>query len=245
MKNCIYKLTSPSGRAYIGQAKDFARRMAHYKCTKAKTQPKLHRAILKYGWDAFTKEVIDCCRGANVVEELNALETHYIDKFNCVVSGYNCLPIGQSQRGLVHTPETRRKISESKRGKPSWNKGIPMRPESKAKLSKRTTGRPGRPHTEETRTALSKGRTGAGNPMFGRKLTEEHISKCVVARTGKPGRPCTPELKAKLRLASLGKKHSEETKAKCRMAATGVVRKPFTPEHRMKLSEAAKNRKTK
>lgn len=46
-----------------------------------------------------------------------------------------------SCRGKKRSDEFRRHMSEVKRGKPSWNKGIPMRPESKDKMIKALKGR--------------------------------------------------------------------------------------------------------
>lgn len=45
----IYKLTSPSGKCYIGQSVQLEIRHRRYKNLECDRQPKLYNAILKYG----------------------------------------------------------------------------------------------------------------------------------------------------------------------------------------------------
>ena len=45
----IYKITSPSGKIYIGQSKDINLRIIYYKNARCKCQQKLYYSILKYG----------------------------------------------------------------------------------------------------------------------------------------------------------------------------------------------------
>lgn len=54
----IYKLTSPSGKHYIGQTTDIDKRLKHYKRVDCKTQVKLFRAIEKYGFENFLIEIL-------------------------------------------------------------------------------------------------------------------------------------------------------------------------------------------
>ena len=44
----IYKITSPSGRIYIGQSKDIEKRFSHYKRYKCKSQNFLYNSFKKY-----------------------------------------------------------------------------------------------------------------------------------------------------------------------------------------------------
>ena len=83
----IYKLTSPSKRVYIGRAKDFNDRMAQhkYEATVLRKDYPLYRAIRKYGWENFKKEVIDTAPKHYIVE----LEKHYIIEHNAIKMGYN------------------------------------------------------------------------------------------------------------------------------------------------------------
>lgn len=83
----IYKLTSPSGKVYIGRTNDFDHRMAVHKhdSTKNKKRP-IYKAIRSYGWDNFIKEIIDT---AVTEEESIRKEYGYILVYNSVKEGYN------------------------------------------------------------------------------------------------------------------------------------------------------------
>ncbi len=55
----IYKLTSPSGKYYIGRTKDFSQRMIEHKSeAKRNSNRSIHKAINKYGWDNIEKEIL-------------------------------------------------------------------------------------------------------------------------------------------------------------------------------------------
>ena len=81
----------------------------------------LARAVKKYGRDAFTHEILE----ENVFDEfLSELEKAYIAKFNTIrPNGYNITSGGGGILGYKHTPETKQRISNTSKGRPSWNKG--------------------------------------------------------------------------------------------------------------------------
>ena len=85
----IYKLTNLSnGKLYIGQTiKTWKqRKLAYNTAIKSKNNQRIVNALRKYGWEGFSVEIID---KASTIEELNALEEHYIAKYNTVNEGYN------------------------------------------------------------------------------------------------------------------------------------------------------------
>jgi group I intron endonuclease len=56
----IYKITSPSGKLYVGKTYNLKQRIACHKCsTKKGSSVILHNSIRKYGWDAHKLEVIE------------------------------------------------------------------------------------------------------------------------------------------------------------------------------------------
>ena len=57
----IYKITSPSGKVYIGQSIDIERRFRHYKRMVCKDQVKVYNSFLKYGVDAHIFEILELC----------------------------------------------------------------------------------------------------------------------------------------------------------------------------------------
>lgn len=106
----VYKHTSPSGKSYIGITNDYRRRCEqhHYYAWC----PAFHSAILKYGWDNFTHEIL--VEGLIDIEA-GLLETSLIVQHNTLFpNGYN-LTAGGGNR--THSLESRRKISEGKKGK--------------------------------------------------------------------------------------------------------------------------------
>ena len=83
----IYKITSPSGRVYIGQTVDFVKRKSHYRNLKRNHQIRLFNSIKKYGWDKHKLELIEQC-DINVLSE----RERYWQEFYDVLSdkGLNC-----------------------------------------------------------------------------------------------------------------------------------------------------------
>ena len=95
-------------------------------------------AIKKWGWEAFELTVIEDY--IKTKEELNRLEMFYIEKYDSYNNGYNCTKGGD---GLCQpSEETRRKMSEAKRGKAPHNKGKKMSDEFRQKCSKAKKGIP-------------------------------------------------------------------------------------------------------
>lgn len=53
----IYKLTCVNGKVYIGKSVNIFNRLRQHKNPKVKYH--LQNAILKYGWDSFTVEILE------------------------------------------------------------------------------------------------------------------------------------------------------------------------------------------
>jgi group I intron endonuclease len=133
VKFLVYKLTnSINGKCYIGissRAVD-VRWMEHVARMRSgeRKSNRLYTALAKYGPENFKIEVIAY---AFSEEEVRALETHYIKKFNSYLKGYNCNLGGH---GFLHFPEhIKRKISKAQKGKI-------ISAESRAKMSKAKLG---------------------------------------------------------------------------------------------------------
>ena len=54
----IYKITSPSGKVYIGQSRNIKNRKWRYKRLDCKSQVKLYSSFKKYGFDKHKFEII-------------------------------------------------------------------------------------------------------------------------------------------------------------------------------------------
>ena len=81
----IYKLTSPSGKTYIGQSICIRERFSKYKRMNCEDQPKLHNALKKYGVNNFIYEIIEIC-SRNMLDER---EKYYIAQYDSIKNGYN------------------------------------------------------------------------------------------------------------------------------------------------------------
>ena len=75
-----YKITSPSGKIYIGKSINIQKRFKQYKKSLGKGQPLLNRSFLKYGIDNHVFEIVCICD----YEDLNNLERYYQLLFSCI-----------------------------------------------------------------------------------------------------------------------------------------------------------------
>ena len=57
----IYKITSPSGKIYIGQSKNIEKRFKAYYKKLGKNQPRLYRSFKKYGIKQHNFEIQEKC----------------------------------------------------------------------------------------------------------------------------------------------------------------------------------------
>lgn len=111
----IYKITSPSGRIYIGQSKNIYKRWnSYYNLKDIDKQIKLHNSFKKYGVKNHKFEIICTCD----FEHLNIKERYYQDFYDVIgPKGLNCLLTKTNEKPRVSSMETRQKISNSLRGR--------------------------------------------------------------------------------------------------------------------------------
>lgn len=105
----------------------------------------MFRAILKYGWDNIKHEILynDLTKEEACQKEIELIAQY---KSNDSEFGYNrdnggnCPTEEMKQHlreinlGKTHSEESRRKMSESRKGKIPWNKGIPTQKEVVQKI---------------------------------------------------------------------------------------------------------------
>jgi group I intron endonuclease len=170
MIGTIYKLTSPSGKCYIGQTTDAkARKREFYNPNKYYSGHKLDNAIKKYKAENFTYEVLINIKESDkfkLRKILDELEVFYIKKFDSYNNGYNMTLGGSGSTGCFQTEESRKKISEKAIGR----KGSML----------------GRHLTEEQRKKVSdfaKTRIGDKNPFYGKEHSEETKQKIAKANS--------------------------------------------------------------
>lgn len=114
----IYKITSPSGRVYIGQSVNLKARYKDYFVygSNIKYQVKLYRSFKKYGSERHKFEVIELCDES----DLNNRERYWQDYYNSMIDGLNCKLTTSDDKSGRLSEETIRKKSESTKGDKHW-----------------------------------------------------------------------------------------------------------------------------
>ena len=156
----IYKITNTvTGKFYIGSAVNIRKRINEHRSElRANTHVNRHlqNAWNKHGADCFEFTALEYCKKERLIER----EQFYIDSEN---PSYNICQTAGSTLGIKLTEQTKRKLSEARKGRTAPNKGVPMSEEQKRKLSEAFKGE--------------------NNPNFGKHLTEERKRKMSEAMT--------------------------------------------------------------
>lgn len=180
----IYKITSPSGKIYIGQSINIKRRIYEHTYNKSNKKSRIYKSILKHGWNAHVFEIIQECQE----HELNDLEIYYIKFYNTfntehgmnLTEGGNCTKMSE---------ETKKKMSLVRKGRKAWNRGIKHTEETKTKMRLSAPKQHSKEHV-----------TNQANTRRGIKMSEESKLRIGISRKGMQTR--------------LGAKLSDETKEK-------------------------------
>ena len=166
----IYKITSPSGKVYIGQSIDIEQRIAHYRTLDCKNQRKLYNSLKKHGVENHLFEVVCECEE----QDLNSKESFYINFYNSTIHGLNIMSVDPETFKYRHSEESKRKMSLSRTGKKQSE-------ERRLKCAFRI---------EENRYR----RFGSDNHFYGKKHSKETIE---IIRQKSKNRQLTPEQKQK------------------------------------------------
>jgi len=157
----IYKITSPNGRAYIGQSIDIQRRFSFYKHLNCKKQPVLYRSFVKYGVDNHTFEILELCS----FNDLNIKERYWQEFYNVLNEGLNCNLTETDVLPKIYSQETKDKISKSNTGKVFTDEHKQHLSETK-KLTTIGSNNSfyGKTHTDDFKKERSVKRSRGGNP---------------------------------------------------------------------------------
>lgn len=195
----IYKITSPTGRIYIGQSTNIIKRWRAYRCSSRCITP-IEKSIRKHGHASHLFEVIHEFPKDINQYILDEYEKLYIELYeSCGVALLNAKEGGVSGRhsattiAIIHsrrvgyrpTEATKRKTSETMKGRPAHNKGIKHSPEHIEKIRKASTGRKASPKMIAALIARNKARTGFAPWNKGREWSEEAKKKMSESHKGK------------------------------------------------------------
>lgn len=183
-----------NGKIYVGQTsyKNINQRWRYGEGYKKSV--KFYSAIKKYGWENFEHIILEEC---DTLEQANEREKFYIEKFKSNIKnyGYN-LTSGGSEKRII-TEETRKRMSESKKGNKNPMKNHIFSEEHKKRLSNSLKGRKkskewvekimrnnnhktmlGKKHTLESKIKMSekqKGNSKGSKKTFVLFLNDNHI----------------------------------------------------------------------
>ena len=190
----IYKIISPSNKVYIGQSIDIERRFRHYKRLSCKDQVKIYNSFLKYGVNAHIFEVLELCD----TEDLNNRERHYQDLYDSVANGLNLLYVKSEHFNGGHSEESKKKISDSKKGKTFTD-------EHKYKIGLSNSRRVMSPETKEKHRLAGLGRKASSETKekqrqskLGGKRSEETKKKMSESAKKVIKKPISDETRAKM-----------------------------------------------
>lgn len=202
----IYGLRNKiNNKWYVGQSIDIHDRWhLGYELMHCKGQPKIYRALKKYGYDNFDKVIIEECENVDWI--LDYRETHWIRELDSIKNGYNLKEGGAAGK---MSEETRKKIAAARTGKHWSDEHIKTlsdaaklacnKPEFKEKISKSWIKRRLIGVSSETK----------------KKMTTAKFNQSI-------------ETRAKISAASKKYRHTEESKNKIREA-----RKQYWEEKRL------------
>lgn len=168
-KFCVYRHTSPSGKVYIGiTCQNPIRRWAHGHGYRRNQY--FSNAIAKYGWEAFTHEILfdGLTKEEACEKEIELIKFH---RSNNDDYGYN-ISSGGEFAGTGHrvSDELRRQLSECRMGEKHPLYGKHLSEETRRKMSEAHKGY--KPTPEECRQR-SERQMGEKNHNYGKRASEE------------------------------------------------------------------------
>lgn len=202
-QGCLYSLTFPNGKKYIGITSGaLSRRLSLHK-SHAKTgrAGAVYNAIRKYGATGFMAEKLVV---ASDWEYLCTLEQKAIAAFNTLAPhGYNLTAGGEGFLGNTYTDEQRARMSEVRKGK-----GVGPRPHARGwshtDEAKRKIAEAGKNRVFSEETRLKIGATKIGNSnLLGKPVSKQTREKIAAAQKG---RQFSPEHRMKLSIAARNRK---------------------------------------
>jgi group I intron endonuclease len=155
----VYKITSPSGKVYVGSTVDWKKRLATYKKLNCKKQIKLFNSLKKYGAENHTFEILDHCDKSNVRQR----EHYYGHLFNVLSrNGLNHMLPKFGENLISVSEDFRIAIGLCKKGNKN-NLGRKFSLEWRTNMSNAKKGMVRKPHSDLTKNKMSNAAMGGKN----------------------------------------------------------------------------------
>lgn len=176
-KGCVYCLTCPEGKKYVGQSVDLNTRLRQHKHSpKTGGKSAVVNAIRNYGFDNFKVTILAEVEEKTEKErddKLFQFEKHFVKEMNTIFpNGYNVSRGGQGNPGWKWDNEYREKILKSRRkpiGKINGMYGKKWAPEYREKVMESRKNFYNSDKSEELRKKLSERSKGENNYFYGAK----------------------------------------------------------------------------
>lgn len=151
----IYKITSPTGKIYVGEANNLQVRCKYYLTpNRIKKQRAIYNSLIKHSVSSHTFEVLELCS----VDILLERERYWQEHFDSVSSGLNCFLTPTKDKKKVLSEKTKQIMSEKSKGE--------------------NNSFYGKKHTNESLKKISNSSKGINNPNYGGKFkTDEWLLK--------------------------------------------------------------------
>lgn len=195
----IYKLTSPSGKNYVGKSVNLKGRLSNYRTLNCPSQPLLYRSLKKYGFNNHKLEIIDSFSGNN--SYANGKEMFWIRTcmshtskwrklYGC--GGLNLTDGAEGMTGYKYSDESKKKMSLKSKGRPNKYKGVPLSAEHRKKISDKAIGRVspniGKKYSDERKKNIGLSKIGNTN-MLGKNHSDYSKDKIAATRLERYGKP--------------------------------------------------------
>lgn len=187
----IYKLTSPSGKYYIGKTKynletRFKQHIQHWKYKNRKYVSKLYNAFDKYSPELWTQEILEQVENKEIA---NQKEIYYIAKYDTINNGYNLVKGGDGRLVDYLTEDHKNSLSEARKKWFESEQGIEWKSTLREKFIQNNPSKIGTipwnkgikgqfTHSEDSKEKIR-------TALTGREFSESHKKNISIAKTDK------------------------------------------------------------